>query len=326
VVNVWDYDPMWNVEWLEDGKPMGAMNQVEEYSPLHEKELADRYKEIEIASGGEVGDALYTLGFESGDSKLALYEGVITDPKSDDAVRLKGSLPSGSTYLYTDAEIGKGMRGGVALNADFEVVGLLAGNYSLGENIYLVGAAIKSANLEGSMKNVSMSSSKPLISVLAPELADALGIYSYTNTASGWRDGEDDRGAYRVYSVTNSFSSYTDTHEVKVYADGKVVYTDTRSWNHTVDRSEVTLSGMYKGSSDIGHFVFEIEYMWSQHTGFWAYCDNINYNRTSSASIKECVFTGIGNIRVTDDNKAHARTRFNQAYEWLVDFLKKVKY
>lgn len=47
VVNIWDYDPMWNVEWMEDGKPMGAMNQVEEYSPLHEKELADRYKDKE---------------------------------------------------------------------------------------------------------------------------------------------------------------------------------------------------------------------------------------------------------------------------------------
>lgn len=53
VVNVWDYDPQWSIEWMEDGKDMGAMKQVEEYSPLHEKELADRYK------GNEKGPSKY---------------------------------------------------------------------------------------------------------------------------------------------------------------------------------------------------------------------------------------------------------------------------
>ncbi len=39
VVNVWDWNPGWKVEWSADGKPMGSMQQVQEYSPLFVKEL-----------------------------------------------------------------------------------------------------------------------------------------------------------------------------------------------------------------------------------------------------------------------------------------------
>jgi hypothetical protein len=44
VVNVWDYDPEWKIEWLEDGKPMGKMEQVWEYNPIHSAEIEARYK------------------------------------------------------------------------------------------------------------------------------------------------------------------------------------------------------------------------------------------------------------------------------------------
>lgn len=43
VVNIWDYDAQWKVEWYEDGKMMGPMEQVEEYSPIHAAELHARY-------------------------------------------------------------------------------------------------------------------------------------------------------------------------------------------------------------------------------------------------------------------------------------------
>ncbi|MDJ1484520.1 calcineurin-like phosphoesterase family protein [Cytophagaceae bacterium YF14B1] len=34
VVNVWNWDPAWKVEWLEDGKPMGPMTQETAFDPL----------------------------------------------------------------------------------------------------------------------------------------------------------------------------------------------------------------------------------------------------------------------------------------------------
>lgn len=46
VVNVWDYDPAWRVEWYEDGVYMGLMTQVEEYSPLHATDLKATYEKI----------------------------------------------------------------------------------------------------------------------------------------------------------------------------------------------------------------------------------------------------------------------------------------
>ena len=43
VVNVWDCDPKWTVEWFEDGKRMGLMEQVSELSPIHIAELNAKY-------------------------------------------------------------------------------------------------------------------------------------------------------------------------------------------------------------------------------------------------------------------------------------------
>lgn len=43
VVNIWDYDPQWDAVWFEDGKSMGKLIQVEDYSPLHTAELEARY-------------------------------------------------------------------------------------------------------------------------------------------------------------------------------------------------------------------------------------------------------------------------------------------
>ena len=43
VVNVWDCDSNWRVEWYEDGKHMGQMEQVSELSPIHAAELHAKY-------------------------------------------------------------------------------------------------------------------------------------------------------------------------------------------------------------------------------------------------------------------------------------------
>ena len=43
VVNVWDCDHKWKVEWLEDGKRKGQMEQVSEMSPIHITELNAKY-------------------------------------------------------------------------------------------------------------------------------------------------------------------------------------------------------------------------------------------------------------------------------------------
>ena len=44
IANVWDWDPAWKVEWYEDGKPMGRMDKVTEYSPLHIAEMKAKYE------------------------------------------------------------------------------------------------------------------------------------------------------------------------------------------------------------------------------------------------------------------------------------------
>lgn len=46
VVNIWDYDPCWRVEWYQDGEYMGLMKQVEEYSPLHTAEIEATFKAL----------------------------------------------------------------------------------------------------------------------------------------------------------------------------------------------------------------------------------------------------------------------------------------
>ena len=43
IVNVWDYDPNWKVEWYEDGTYKGKMDKVKEISPVFHKEIKDSY-------------------------------------------------------------------------------------------------------------------------------------------------------------------------------------------------------------------------------------------------------------------------------------------
>ena len=43
VVNIWDCDHKWKVEWYEDGKRKGPMEQVSELSPIHMAELEAKY-------------------------------------------------------------------------------------------------------------------------------------------------------------------------------------------------------------------------------------------------------------------------------------------
>lgn len=44
VANVWDFDEEWTIEWYEDGRMMGPMKQVLDYSPVYEVEINTRYK------------------------------------------------------------------------------------------------------------------------------------------------------------------------------------------------------------------------------------------------------------------------------------------
>ena len=46
VANVWDWDSEWKVEWFQDGKPMGSMDKVREYSPLHIAEMKAKYEAL----------------------------------------------------------------------------------------------------------------------------------------------------------------------------------------------------------------------------------------------------------------------------------------
>lgn len=46
IANVWDWDPAWKVEWYEDGRYMGKMDKVDEFSPLHIAEMKAKYEPL----------------------------------------------------------------------------------------------------------------------------------------------------------------------------------------------------------------------------------------------------------------------------------------
>lgn len=52
IVNVWDWDENWTVEWWQDGEYMGTLNPVEEVSPIFVREINDAYSSygLEIPS------------------------------------------------------------------------------------------------------------------------------------------------------------------------------------------------------------------------------------------------------------------------------------
>lgn len=61
VVNVWDYDPQWKVEWYEDGQPMGEMEQVTEFSPVHTAEIEAKYPDGKISDHKLTGSTAHNF-------------------------------------------------------------------------------------------------------------------------------------------------------------------------------------------------------------------------------------------------------------------------
>ena len=43
VLNIWDWDNQWKVEWFQDGKPMGTLLPINEYSPEYTREIKAVY-------------------------------------------------------------------------------------------------------------------------------------------------------------------------------------------------------------------------------------------------------------------------------------------
>ena len=52
VINLWDYDEGWSVEWIEDDKSMGAMSQVYELNPMHTKEIESTFESRNMPTPG----------------------------------------------------------------------------------------------------------------------------------------------------------------------------------------------------------------------------------------------------------------------------------
>ena len=46
VVNLWDYDQDWTIEWYEDGNFKGSMARVSEYNPLQKAEVESSFREL----------------------------------------------------------------------------------------------------------------------------------------------------------------------------------------------------------------------------------------------------------------------------------------
>ncbi|WP_373749264.1 calcineurin-like phosphoesterase C-terminal domain-containing protein, partial [Bacteroides heparinolyticus] len=47
IANVWNWDKAWKVEWLEDGKPMGAMVQYTGIDPYADQVCTEKRKTIQ---------------------------------------------------------------------------------------------------------------------------------------------------------------------------------------------------------------------------------------------------------------------------------------
>lgn len=76
IVNVWNWDRTWKVEWIENGENRGAMNQFAGYDPGVVKMLADKEKLDFSWIGATKTDHLFKATPLSADSKIEI---IVTD-------------------------------------------------------------------------------------------------------------------------------------------------------------------------------------------------------------------------------------------------------
>ena len=107
IANVWDWNPDWKIEWYEDGKPMGRMDKVREYSPLHIAEMKAKY------------DALGQDPSSWKGTKAAEHYFAATPSQYAKNVTVSVTNPFGQTWVYdvdmTDYVDVQAHRGGAGL-------------------------------------------------------------------------------------------------------------------------------------------------------------------------------------------------------------------
>lgn len=73
VINVWDYDSEWKIEWWEDGKEMGNMEMVMEYSPIHTAEIEAKYAGKVISSHKQTHPGLHYFAAKPSDNAKEIH-------------------------------------------------------------------------------------------------------------------------------------------------------------------------------------------------------------------------------------------------------------
>ena len=107
IANVWDWNPDWKIEWYEDGKPMGRMDKVREYSPLHIAEMKAKYEALGQEPSSWKG------------TKAAEHYFAATPSQYAKTVTVSVTNPFGQTWVYdvdmTDYVDVQAHRGGAGL-------------------------------------------------------------------------------------------------------------------------------------------------------------------------------------------------------------------
>lgn len=286
------------------------------------QKIAAYYRDISLQTEYETGETTYSIGYADSAVELEIHRGQVQKILSS----LYDKLYSGVSYVGSSSYISTGSSGGILINNNLEVLGLTTLNWiSEDTGEFLLGASIQSYHFANQMESAPTDATKDLALLLHPDEAAFIRFYRALEKEEESIKGSDENGVYCMYlwegdNAGTGTDGYYYRDELKLYADGTIVYSTSTVWANNDRMSEIFM-GHYSIDTGINDFQYGLVYQWATGAYYQVVSENINYSPTPALTLANYDVTVSQGYQITESNIRHVKEQFNDTYLLLYNLI-----
>ena len=292
-----------------------AIGKIKNYASI-----VSHYKNIPLSMSHNVGDVTYSIGYPNAAKNMQIHEGKVLDSLAG----LEEKLYSGIQYIASDSFVAPGSSGGILINDEMKVIGLVT-RVLLDENEeFVLSASIESFNFQGFI--IQKTKSSMLKNIGVAQFAEAKNYVAFFESLKTNRSAKlvSEEGV-KYYELTETTSGYNSSglyyeilYTYSFFGTGEIVAEHIITWGDGMTMAEL-LYGNYMEGWDSFCYVFGYE--WADGSGYYVYSEHINYSLTIDATLRNYEVESIKNYVPTQDNIRYTKEQFNSLYKKTVTMI-----
>lgn len=283
--------------------------------------IASNYNKISFDFKYEVGDKTYSVGYPNAVKNMEMHEGKILENLADLADKLYG----GVKYIASDSYVAPGSSGGILINENLEVIGLVTRGLWDEDDNFVLGAAIEAFNLQGLITQKTKGSMLKNVGVAQfPEAKNYVTFFEKlkNNRSAKLITSEEGVKYYELVEKYSGYASggvyYEDVYTYTFFGTGEIVAQYVVTWDDGEERAEL-LYGNYLDGWDSFYYVFGYE--WDDGRGYYLYSENINYSLNIDATLRNYEIESLRGYKPSAENIRYAKEQFNSLYKKTVNMV-----